>query len=300
MKVGFIGLGTMGRPMAENLIKAGCALVVWNRTPARTRPLEALGAKPSPGPAQVAAEAEIVITMVTGPEDVEQVVLGPDGVLEGIRPGAVLIDMSTVTPMTSRKLAAGATTRQAEFLDAPVVGSVGPAAEGTLVILAGGLPTTLERCRPVLEAMGRTVIHAGGVGMGSALKLATNLMLAHLMAGLAEGLLLTEQSGIEPARYLEVLQASPFRSRWYETKGAGLAAREFAPHFALKHMHKDLRLIRALAEEQGAALPVTRAVEELFARADADGLGELDYSAVFSWLLGRFTGAGQRLDADAG
>lgn len=286
-RVGFLGLGTMGKPMAFNLLKAGFPLVVWNRTVSRMAPLVEAGAKASKGPAHVAAEADIVITMVARPQDVEEIVLGSDGVLDGIKPGSVLIDMSTVSPTTSRKLAGAVTTKQVEFLDAPVVGSKGPATEGTLVILVGGLPTTLERCRPVLTAMGKTIIHAGDVGKGSALKLATNLMLAHLAAGFSEGLLLVERAGIDPKRYLEALEGSTFRSPWYQTKASGMLRREFTPHFALKHMRKDLRLMAELAEELGLALPVTRAVEQLFADSEGEGRADLDYSAILASLEGR-------------
>ncbi len=283
-KVGFIGLGTMGTPMATNLLKAHIPLVVWNRTVGKIEPLKALGAKVSKSPAHVAAEVDIIITMVSQPKDVEQVVLGVEGVLEGIKRGTVLIDMSTVSPATSRKLAGAMTTKQAEFLDAPVVGSKGPATEGTLVILVGGLPTTLERCRPILSAMGKTIIHAGGIGMGSTLKLATNLMLAHLAAGFAEGLLLLHRAGLDPKRYLEVLEASTFRSPWYQTKGVGMIKRDFSTHFALKHMHKDLRLMNELAADVHAALPITKAIEQLFAASEAAGRAELDYSAILAQL----------------
>jgi len=285
-RIGFLGLGTMGSAMAANLAKAGFQLTVWNRTAAKMEPLLRIGAKAGKGPAYVAAEAEVVITMVSQPEDVEQVVLGSEGVLEGITPGSVLIDMSTVSPATSRKLAGAVTTKQAEFLDAPVVGSKGPATKGALVILVGGLPTTLERCRPVLSAMGKTIIHAGGVGMGSALKLATNLMLGHLVCGFAEGLLLVQRAGIEPKRYLEVLEASTFRSPWYQTKGSGMLKRDFSTHFALKHMRKDLRLMREFAGELSTSLPTTDAVEQLFAASEAAGKGDSDYSAILAQLEG--------------
>jgi 3-hydroxyisobutyrate dehydrogenase-like beta-hydroxyacid dehydrogenase len=274
----------MGAPMATNLLRGGVPLTVWNRTAAKMKPLVELGAKSGKSPAHVAAEVDIVITMVSQPKDVETVVLGPDGVVDGIKSGAVLVDMSTVSPTTSRKLAAAVTTKQAEFLDAPVVGSQGPATEGSLVILVGGLPSTLERCRPILSKMGRVLIHAGGVGMGSALKLATNLMLAHLVAGFAEALLFVERAGLDPKRYLEVLEASTFRSPWYATKGTGMIKRDFVAHFALKHMHKDLRLMGELSNELQTTLPITRAIEQLFAQSEASGRGDLDYSAILTQL----------------
>lgn len=283
-RIGFLGLGTMGAPMAANLLKAGFTVQVWNRTAAKAQPFAAQGAKVGKGPAHVAAESDIVITMVAQPKDVEHIVLGPEGVADGIKPGSILIDMSTVSPATSRKLAGAVAAKQAEFLDAPVVGSKGPAIEGTLVILIGGLPTTLERARPVLAALGKTLIHAGDVGAGATLKLATNLMLAHLCAGFAEGLLLVEKAGLNPKKYLEVLEASTFRSPYYQTKGAGMIKREFATHFALKHMHKDLRLMGELADEVKAAQPVTEAVQALYARAEAAGRADLDYSAILAHL----------------
>ncbi len=274
----------MGAPMATHVAKAGFPLTVWNRTPAKTEPLKAAGAAVGKNPAQVASEVEVIITMISQPKDVEAVVLGPSGVAEGIKPGSVLIDMSTVSPATSRKLASALATKGAEFLDAPVVGSKGPATEGTLVILVGGFPTTFERCRPILAAMGKTILHAGDVGKGSALKLATNLMLAHLAAGFAEGLLLVQRAGLDPKRYLEVLEASTFRSPWYQTKGVGMLKRDFSTHFALKHMYKDLRLMAQLAAEVRTELPVTRAVEQLFAQSDGSGKGEMDYSAILAHL----------------
>ncbi len=284
LRVGFLGLGTMGTPMASNLLRAGLKVQVWNRTASKAAPLASLGAKVGKSPVHVAAESDVIITMLGGPLDVEQVVLGQSGVAEGVKSSAVLIDMSTVLPATSRKLAGAMAAKQAEFLDAPVVGSKGPATTGELVILVGGLPQTLERCRSILQAMGKPIIHAGGVGSGSALKLATNLMLAHLVAGFAEGLLLVQRAGLNPKRYLEVLEASTFRSPWYQTKGVGMVKREFAVHFALKHMHKDLRLMGELASDVRADLPITRAIQQLFAQAEASGRAELDYSAVLAQL----------------
>jgi len=280
-RIGFLGLGTMGSAMAANLLKHGFPLIVWNRTSAKMEPLLRLGAKPGKHPAHAASEADVVITMVSRPQDVEHIVLDADGALEGLQAGSVLVDMSTVSPATSRKLAGAVATKHAEFLDAPVVGSKGPATEGALVMLVGGLPQTLERVRPVLQAMGKTIIYAGNVGMGSALKLATNLMLGHLMAGFAEAVALVRRAGLDPKRFLEVLEASTFRSPWYQTKGAAMLQGNFSPHFALKHMRKDFELMVALARELNTDVPVTEAVRHLFASAEEAGRGELDYSAVF-------------------
>ena len=283
-RIGFIGLGTMGAPMAANLAKAGFPLAVWNRTAAKVQPLLRLGAKAQKSPAHLAAEDDVIVTMVSKPQDVEQAVLGPDGVADGIRSGAVLIDMSTVLPATSRKLAGAVTTKHAEFLDAPVVGSKGPATDGSLVILVGGLPQTLARCLPILKAMGTTIIRAGNVGTGSALKLATNLMLGHLMAGFAEAVSFARRAGLEAQLLLQVLDASTFPSPWYRSKGAALLKGDFSPHFALQLMRKDFELMKLVAQETGARLPVGEAIRELFAQAEAAGKGELDYSAIYAQL----------------
>ncbi len=283
-RVGFLGLGTMGSAMAANLAKAGFPLVVWNRTTAKIEPLLRLGAKAGKSPAHVASEVEVVITMVSRPQDVEAIVLGPSGVLEGLKASSVLVDMSTVSPETSRKLAGAVAAKQAEFLDAPVVGSKGPATEGTLVILVGGLPQTLERCKGILQAVGKRIVYAGNIGMGSALKLSTNLMLSHLMAGFSEAVLLAQSAGLEPVRLLDVLEASTFRSPWYQTKGTGVLQKDFSPHFTVKHMRKDLELMCQLAQELGVQLPVTEAVRRLYAEAEGTGKAELDYSAVFAHL----------------
>jgi 3-hydroxyisobutyrate dehydrogenase-like beta-hydroxyacid dehydrogenase len=289
LRVGFLGLGAMGLPMAANVAKAGFPLQVWNRTTAKAQTLAKQGVKVGKSPAHVANESDIVITMVARPQDVEQVVLGPEGAAEGIRAGSVLIDMSTVSPMTSRKLAGALAAKHVEFLDAPVVGSKGPAADGTLVILVGGLPQTLARCRPVLQAMGKTIIHAGGVGMGSMLKLSANLMLAHLIAGFSEGIALMQRAGPDPSLFLQLIEASTFHSPWYRMKGTPMLKGDFTTHFALKHMAKDLTLMRQLADELKTPLPVTEAIQRLFVDAEASGKAELDYSAILQHLQQRAT-----------
>lgn len=297
-RVGFLGLGTMGSLMAMNIAKAGYPLIVWNRTTSKSESFEQLGIKIGKGPAQVAAEVDVVIIMVSGPSDVEEIVTGPDGVADGIQADSVLIDMSTVTPTASRKVAAAVAVKQAEFMDAPVVGSVGPATMGELVILVGGLPTTLERCRGILSTIGTTIISAGGVGMGSTLKLATNMMLAHLMAGFSESLLMVEKAGMDPKKYLEVIEASKFRSPWYSDKAPGILNRDFSTSFALKHMHKDLRLMGELADELSLTLPVTDAIEQLFSQSAKSGKSDLDYSAVFSHLEEASQSQGQQKNSD--
>ena len=282
--IGFIGLGTMGRPMAARLRTAGYPLVVYNRTPEKCLPLVQLGATHVRTPEAAAGSSEIVITMVSTPQDVEAVVLGHDGVAKGLRPDSVLIDMSTVLPATSRMLHEAAHAAGGAFLDAPVVGSQAPAETGQLVILVGGPADVVERCRPVLQTLGKAIVHAGDVGQGAALKLCINLILAHLAAGFAEGLTLARRSGVDAQLVLRVLEGSTFYSPWYQTKGRSMIQGDFSPHFALKHMHKDLRLMGLLSQSLDASLPVTQAVRELFRSAESQGGGELDYSAILTYL----------------
>ncbi len=274
----------MGRAMAARLRAAGFPLFVYNRTPDKCQPLVQLGATQVRTPQAVAVSSEIVITMVSAPQDVETVVLGHEGAARGLHRGSVLIDMSTVLPATSRMLDAAARAAGAVFLDAPVVGSKGPAETGQLVILVGGSADTLARCRPVLQVLGKSIIHAGDVGQGAALKLCINLILAHLAAGFAEGLALARRADLDPNVLLQVLDASTFHSPWYQTKGRAMIGGDFSPHFALKHMHKDLRLMTLLAQSLEAPLPVTQAVRDLFRTAESQGSGELDYSAILAWL----------------
>lgn len=274
----------MGKPMAMNLLNAGYPLTVWNRSPERLEPFTQAGVKSGKTPAHVSAECDVIITMVSGPKDVEAVVCGPDGVADGIKSGSVLIDMSTVSPETSCKMAGTLAAAGAEFIDAPVAGSVGPATEGTLVILAGGLPETVERCRPILEVMGKKVVYAGGIGKGSAMKLATNLMLAHLTAGFAEALLLIKRSGVDAESFLEVMDNCAFRTPWFRSKGQAMLSRDFSSHFALKHMHKDLKLMLNQAEETQTPLPITDSIEKLYSQCAMAGQNEIDYSSVLQFL----------------
>jgi 3-hydroxyisobutyrate dehydrogenase-like beta-hydroxyacid dehydrogenase len=283
-RVGFIGLGTMGRPMAQRLLAAGYPLQVWNRSAEKVLPLLDQGAKAFRSPAALAAESTVIITMVSDPDAVKAVLFGADGVADGLKPGSVVIDMSTVAPATSRDCAAQIAAKQAEFLDAPVLGSVGPAAEGTLAILVGGLPTTLERVQPILQCLGKT-LYAGGIGKGSVLKLTANLILAHLAVGFAEAVLLLEAAGGDVQRLFDAVAAAAFRSPWFQGKGRSMVAGDFRPQFAWKHMHKDIRLMLDLAREQHADLPTTHLIETLYA-AGAARFNELDFSAILAALHG--------------
>jgi 3-hydroxyisobutyrate dehydrogenase-like beta-hydroxyacid dehydrogenase len=281
VKVGFLGLGTMGAPMAANLARRGHEVVAWNRTRARADALAASdpAIRVADTPAAAARDAEIVFTMLADPPALEAVVAGPEGVLDGARPGTLLVDLSTVDPATIRALAERAAARGVTLLDAPVSGSRKPAVDGTLLLMAGGDARDVERARPALEAMGR-VLHVGPRGAGAATKLVLNGLGAHMMVGYAASLVLAARLGLDPERTAQVIQSGAFSSPLYAIKTAKILDRDFAPDFSLALMLKDQDLVLATAAAAGVELPTLEAIRAQVARAVAAGLGELDLCAV--------------------
>jgi len=271
----------MGTPMSLNILKAWFPLCVWNRTKAKTQPLAQAGARAAATIAELVKSSDVVITMVSTPKDVETVIAGPGGVAESAHTGQIIVDMSTVDPATSRKVCEAVRKRGADFLDAPVSGSKQPAEERTLVIMVGGRRETYERAKPVLEAMGK-VIYAGDVGSGAAMKLVVNMILGHMMAALSEGAVLAQKLGLDVPQMLDVIATGGLQSPWYGKKAQKILAGDFSVNFALKHMHKDLRLVLGLGREAKVPLPVTESVEALFNQAAAQHKNELDYSAVIT------------------
>ncbi|MBI4355688.1 MAG: NAD(P)-dependent oxidoreductase [Candidatus Omnitrophica bacterium] len=283
LRVGFIGLGTMGTPMALNVLQAGCSLTVWNRTQAKTEPLARAGAAVAPTIAALVRQSELVITMVATPQDVEAVIAGPGGVAESLRAGQIVIDMSTIDPATSRRMAQAVRAQGGDFLDAPVSGSKQPAEERTLVIMVGGRRESYERALAVFQAMGKP-IHAGEVGSGAAMKLVVNMILAHMMAALSEGAVLAQKLALDVPQMLDVIATGGLQSPWYGRKAQKILQGDFSVNFALKHMHKDVRLVLGLGREARVPLPVTETVESLFRQAAASSKNELDYSSVITVL----------------
>lgn len=283
-KIGFIGLGIMGRGMAMSLASAGHPLTVWNRTRSRTEGFPEIGAFAAETPRQAAEGSDVVFTMLSNPAAVIEVVEGPDGVFAGLGKGAVLIDCSTVDPPTSRSLAQAAAEKGADFLDAPVGGSKKAAAEGELVFMVGGGTDVLERVRPILDRLGKTVIHAGESGMGSQLKLCFNMIVAHMAAGLSETLIFGAKSGLDPKLILDTVNAGIIGSRFYQWKGECIIERDFNTNFSLELMHKDLNLMMKTAYDLDLPLPVTASVKELFGAAKSCCDPEEDFSAVIRAL----------------
>ncbi len=282
--VGLIGLGLMGKPMGRNLLKAGFPLVVWNRTPEKAEELVRQGAKLAATPRDAAAEADVLITIVSDPPALERVLWGGKdslpGALAGLRPGSVLIDSSTVSPTLARRVAAACAERGAEFLDAPVTGGTWGAEKGELVFMVGGKKEVLERVEPVLNAVGKRFILLGSHGAGQTVKLATNAILALEVQALAEAIALVTSTGVPAERLMEVMQSSMARAPVFDVKAPAILAGNFAPSFPLRLMLKDLGLALELAEEKGVSLPATTAAHTTYNAVQSAAKEDVDYAAV--------------------
>lgn len=283
-RIGFIGLGIMGKPMAMNLLKAGYPLSVLARASAGTQEVIAAGAKAQPTPAAVAEVSDVVITMLPDSPQVEEVILGPNGVLEGIRPSGLIIDMSTVLPATARRVAAAARERGAEALDAPVSGGQVGAQNATLSIMVGGSAEAFQRARPIFEKLGKNIVHVGEAGAGQVTKAANQIVVAVTIAAVSEALVLAARAGVDPAKVREALLGGFAQSRILDLHGNRMLQRNFQPGFKAKLHRKDLSIILDTARELGVALPVTGVVTELMNALIAHGGGELDHSALVTVL----------------
>ncbi len=287
MKTGFVGTGLMGSRMAANLLQGGHALTLWNRTRAKAEAAAGGGARVASSPAEAAAGVEVLVSMLADPQAVRQAALGENGFLEALPRGALWVDSSTVNPSFSREMGRLAEARGVGFLDAPVAGTVGPAQEGRLVFFVGGAEEELSRCRPLLELMGRAVIHAGGVGMGTSMKMVVNLMLAGAMAAFSEALSLAEALGLSRELVLDKVLGGPVAAPFLSAKRDKIERGSFEAEFPLKWMAKDLHLASLSAHEAGVAVPATGAVGELYALAARQGHAEEDFSALYAFLAGR-------------
>lgn len=279
-RVGFIGLGLMGRPMALNLVRAGFELVVHTRTAERAEEVVRAGAASAGSPREVAEQAGIVITMLPDSPDVEQVVAGEGGVLEGIREGALVVDMSTISPVVTRRLNDRLRERGASMLDAPVSGGDVGAAQGTLSIMVGGEEDDFQRARPLFEAMGKTIVHVGGSGAGQVTKAANQVVVALTIAAVSEALVLGSRGGVAPEKILEVLKGGLAGNRVMEVKGEKLLNHAFEPGFRSELHHKDLGIALAAAREYGVVLPLTAVVDQMFLSMKKKGWGSEDHSAL--------------------
>jgi len=287
MKIGFIGLGIMGSRMAANLHARGHDLVVFNRSPQKAEPLVAAGAVAVNNPAAVAAQADVLITMLAHPEAVREAATGEQGFLAKGSAGTTWIDCSTVHPSFSREMAAAAQAQQVQFLDAPVAGSKPQAAAAELMFFVGGEAADIDRYRPLLEAMGRKVTHIGPVGQGSAMKLVVNHLLGTSMLAFAESLALGTGLGLSQNALLEALVGSPVAPPYLAAKRQKLATGDYAPEFPLEWLHKDLQLVARAAYEVGVAMPTSAVTKEIYGLAARQGLKRQDFSAIYRLFLER-------------
>jgi 3-hydroxyisobutyrate dehydrogenase-like beta-hydroxyacid dehydrogenase len=285
-EVAFLGLGRMGAPMAGRLSRAGYRLTVWSRTAAHAEAL-ADRATVAATPAAAGARAEVAVTMLSDGSALEEVVLGRDGLAESLGPGALLIDMSTTGPAPARKVARELQARGVAFVDAPVAGSTGPAAEGSLAVMVGGDPDAVERARPLLAVLGdpERIWYLGPVGAGQAAKLMVNVVLGGVMAAVAEGYVLGRVLGLQAGDALDVLKGASVGGQTVERKRQRMESGDYGEAgFRLNLMHKDLRLAVEAARAARAGLPVAERVAELYAGAKGRGLADLDYSAVVAYV----------------
>lgn len=278
--VGFVGLGVMGHPMAVNLARAGHPLTVWNRTRSRAQEVLAAGAGWASSPAELAARVDVVITMLPDAPQLTGVLDGDTGLLAGLRPGSTLVVMATVAPADIVALGTRLTGHGVRLVDAPVSGGDVGARDATLSIMVGGDAADVARMRPLFSAMGRHVVHVGPLGAGELVKACNQVVVAVTIAGLSEALVLAERAGLDPTLVVEALRGGLAGSRVLETKAAKMTSREFSPGGRSDYQHKDLGIALRAAREHGAVLPVTAAVEQLFASLVATGHGGEDHSAL--------------------
>ena len=285
--LGFVGLGTMGQPMAANLLARGFPLVVYDVNPAALEPAQAQGARAAGSPRELGAASRFVITMLPAPAHVEEVLAGPDGVIEGMAPGGTLIDMSSIDPGTTRRVGERAAARGLRMIDAPVSGAPPKARDGTLTIMVGGDADVLAACRPILEALGENIFHVGPLGTGEAVKLVNNLLAASHAAALGEALNIGVRFGLSPRVLYDVISTSSgdcwsLRTRmpYPDVLAASPANEDFAPGFMTDLMYKDVGLALALARDVGAPTPIGELVEQLYGAARAQGHGRKDFSVV--------------------
>lgn len=286
MKLGFIGLGVMGRPMALNLMKHGHQMGVFARRPQSVEALVAAGAASYKTPAELAAASEVVFTVVTNSSDVEQVVLGENGIIHGARAGSVVVDMETISPVVARNIAEALAVKGIDMIDAPVSGGPMGAEQATLSIMAGGRPEVFERIRPLFECLGKTIIHVGGNGAGQITKACNQLALLVNAQGAAEALSLAARCGVDPVKVREVMLGGIAASRVLELFGKRMVGRDFAAGIEARLYHKDLHIVLDLAHELGHAVPAAAVTMQNVNALIGRGEGRNDLSALIKVVEG--------------
>lgn len=286
MKIGFIGLGIMGSRMAADLQKNGHPLVLFNRTPAKAKPLVGPCGTLADSPATLAEQVDIVFTMLANPAAVQESALGDNGFLDHLRSNALWVDCSSVNPSFSKRMAAEAARRGVRFVDAPVTGSAVPAAEAKLIFWVGAESTDLETIRPLLLCMGNRIVHVGGHGLGTSMKMVVNLLMGNAMAAFAESMALGQGLGISRKVMFDLLLSTPVAAPFLASKRQNIESGNYEAEFPLRWQQKDLHLAAMSAFESGVAMPVTNAAKELYRLAMMTGHGLEDFSAIYEYLAG--------------
>ncbi len=279
-RVGFIGLGIMGKPMARHLLEAGHVLTVHNRSRAAVEELVAQGAAEANSPAEVARASEVVFTCLPNSPDVELVALGPQGIVQGLQPGAIYVDMSTISPVVTKRVAAAIAARGATMLDAPVSGGQIGAENATLSIMVGGEEAAFQKVLPLLQAMGRNIVYIGASGAGQVAKAANQIVVGLTHEAIAEALVLAAKAGVDPARVVQAISGGAARCWALENRAPRVIRRDFEPGFYAAYHLKDLGIALDAAADVGAVLPVTAVVRELYRSLVSNGEGRLDHSAI--------------------
>lgn len=272
-QLGFIGLGIMGLSMARNLLKAGYAVRVWNRTPSKMQTLAAEGATTAASPAELAAQCDVIFICVSDTPDVRTVLADEGGILSGVKAGALVVDMSTISPAATRELAAALAAKGAEMLDAPVSGGSEGAAKGTLTIMVGGKVEQLERARPYFQAMGKTITHVGQNGAGQMVKLVNQILVVVTMLGVSEALLFAKAGGLDVEKTLAAVSGGAAGSWMLSNRGPQVIARDWRPGFTIDLQQKDVRLVLDEADRLGVPMLATSTVFNLYRVLQNDGLG---------------------------
>jgi len=283
-KIGFVGLGIMGKPMAKNLLKASHSLVVYDIVPDGMDEVVAARAEKGSSPKDVASRSDLVITMVPDGPEVEQAVLGSNGVLEGARKGTIVVDMSSISPMVSQRVGAACEAKGVEFLDAPVSGGEPKAIDGTLAIMVGGRQDVFDKVEPILKQMGSTVVLTGKIGAGNVTKLANQIMVACNIAAMGEALVLATKAGLDPEVVFNAVKAGLAGSTVLNVKAPMVYSRNFKAGFRIRLHHKDLRNALLAAESLKVTLPLTTVVHNMLESLMSDGKGELDHSAIVQFI----------------
>ena len=284
MTIGFIGLGIMGKPMLKNLLKAGHSLVAYDIVPALVDAVSGDGVAAGTSCSEVAARSEMVITMLPDGPEVEQAILGPGGVIEGAKPGCIVVDMSSISPLVSQKVASALGANGVDFLDAPVSGGEPKAIDATLAIMVGGKPDVFDKAAPVLRLMGSTVTLTGPAGSGNVTKLANQIMVACNIAAMGEALVLAKQCGVDPEVVFNAVKGGLAGSTVLNAKAPMVIARNFKPGFRIRLHQKDLRNALLAAESAKVALPLTSSVQQMLIALMNQGKGDLDHSAIVTFI----------------